>query len=109
MQLTVVLAVGLDSSLLAGQSADWKSAGFVVIWAASIREVIVHFQDGDFDLVLLDDGILPESRERMTFLIRASGSRIPLVYITDTPRTLMASRMRQFEMGQLISCEALKK
>ena len=53
MHLTVVLAVGLDLSLSTRQSTDWKSAGYVVISTASIREAIVHFIDGDFDLVLL--------------------------------------------------------
>ena len=28
MSLTVVLAVGLDSSLVEHQSSDWKSAGY---------------------------------------------------------------------------------
>jgi hypothetical protein len=51
MHLTVVLAVGLDLSLSTRQSTDWKSAGYVVISTASIREAIVHFIDGDFDLV----------------------------------------------------------
>jgi len=84
MHLTVVLAVGLDLSLSTRQSTDWKSAGCVVISTASIREAIVHFLDGDFDLVLLGNGIPPESRERLTFLIRASGSRIPVLCITNS-------------------------
>ena len=82
--LTVVLAVGLDLSLSTRQSTDWKSAGYVVISTASIREAIVHFIDGDFDLVLLGNGIPPESRERLTFLIRASGSRIPVLCIANS-------------------------
>jgi CheY-like chemotaxis protein len=84
MHQTVVLAVGLDLSLSTRHSADWDSAGYFVTSASSIREAIVHFQDGDFDLILLGDGIPPDSRERLTFLIRASGSRIPVVYITNS-------------------------
>jgi hypothetical protein len=71
-------------SLSTRQSTDWKSAGYVVISTASIREAIVHFIDGDFDLVLLGNGIPPESRERLTFLIRASGSRIPVLCIANS-------------------------
>lgn len=81
MSLTVILAVGLDSSLLTNQSSVWQSAGYFVTSAGSIREAIAHFRDGDFDLVLLSQSIPADSRERLTFLIRASGSRIPVVCI----------------------------
>lgn len=84
MHQTVVLAVGLDLSLSTRHSTDWESAGYVVTSAASIREAIVHFRDGDFDLVLLGNGIPPDSRERLTFLIRQSGSRIPVIYMTNS-------------------------
>ena len=84
MPLTVVLAVGLDSSPLASQSPVWQSAGYLVTSAGSIRDAIVQFRRGDFDLVLLGDSIPVDSRERLTFLIRASGSRVPVVCITDS-------------------------
>jgi DNA-binding NtrC family response regulator len=81
MPITVVLAVGLDLSLLTAQNPVWKSAGFVVTPAASISEAIGHFRAGDFDLVLLGLSIPIEHRERLTFLIRASGSETPVVCI----------------------------
>lgn len=84
MSLTVVLAVGLDSSLLAGQSSVWQSAGFIVTSTGSIREAIGHIRDGDFDLILLGHSIPIDSWERLTFLIRANGSRTPVVSITDS-------------------------
>ena len=84
MPLTVVLAVGLDSSHLASQTSAWQSAGYFVTSAASIGDAIVHFRDGDFDLVLLGHSIPADSRERLTFLIRATGSRIPVVCIADS-------------------------
>jgi DNA-binding response OmpR family regulator len=84
MPLTVILAVGLDSSLLASQSSVWQSAGCLVTSAGSIREAIAHFRDGDFDLVLLGRSIPADSRERLTFLIRASGSRTPVVCVADS-------------------------
>lgn len=84
MPLTVVLAVGLDSSLLAGQSSLWQSAGYIVTSTDSIREAIVLIRDGDFDLVLLGHSIPADSRERFAFLVRAIGSRTPVVSITDS-------------------------
>jgi DNA-binding response OmpR family regulator len=85
MLLTLVLAVAVDSSLLASRRFFWESAGCYVTSAGSIREAILQFRDGDFDLILLGDSIPIESRERLTFLIRASGSGIPVVCVTDSP------------------------
>jgi DNA-binding NtrC family response regulator len=82
--LTVVLAVGLDSLILTSQKPVWQSAGYLVRFASSVREAMTHFRDGDFDLILLGDSIPADSRERLTYLIRASGSRIPVVRLTDS-------------------------
>jgi DNA-binding NtrC family response regulator len=49
--------------------------------AVSIREAIERFKAGDFDLVLLGHSIPREDRERLTFLIRASGSHVPVASI----------------------------
>jgi DNA-binding NtrC family response regulator len=83
MSITVVLAVGLDSSTLAAQASVWKSAGYVVTPAHSIREAIELFKIGDFDLVLLGHSFPIEHRERLVFSMRASGSRTPVVCIAD--------------------------
>ncbi len=84
MPLIVVLAVGMDSWKLTTESPAWKSQGFIVISAGSINEAIDHFRAGDFDLVLLDQSISPESSERLTFLIRAAGSLTPVVCLAGT-------------------------
>jgi DNA-binding response OmpR family regulator len=84
MPLTVLLAVGLHSSLLESQRSVWQSAGYHITSADSIREGIAQFHKGDFDLVLLSHSIPAESRERLTFLIRASGSRIPVICVSDS-------------------------
>jgi hypothetical protein len=84
MPLTVVLAVGLDSWLLASHCAVWRSAGYVVLSASNIREAIDHFKAGDFDMVLLGDSISVENKERLTFLIRASGSRTPVACVGNS-------------------------
>lgn len=84
MPTIVVLAVCLDSSLPGIQDPIWKSAGYIFISAGSIRQAIDHFKAGDFDLVLLGQSIPAESRERLTFLIRATGSRVPVVSIAGS-------------------------
>jgi DNA-binding response OmpR family regulator len=88
MPLRHVLAVGMNSSLLArlltSQRSAWQSAGCIVTCAGSIREAIAQLRDGDFDSILLDDSLPMESRERLTLLIRASGSQIPVGCITES-------------------------
>jgi DNA-binding response OmpR family regulator len=74
----------MDASLLAAQRPVWQSAGYFVTGAGSIREAIAQLRDGDFDLILLFHSIPAESRERLTFLIRSSGMRIPVVSVADS-------------------------
>ena len=81
MSITLVLGVGLDPSLTRIQNPAWRSAGFYVTPVASIREAIDHFKNGDFDLVLLGHSLSDDCRERLTFLIRSLGSRVPVVCI----------------------------
>lgn len=83
MSFTVILALGLDS-LVAGQRSIWQSAGYFVTPIKSISEAIIHLREGDFDLVLLGHSIPTDSQERFTSLIRESGSRTPVVSITDS-------------------------
>ena len=84
MPLRVLLAVGLDSALLESQRSVWQTAGYHVKSADSIREGIAQFHEGDFDLVLLSHSIPSESRERLAYLIRASGSRIPVICVSES-------------------------
>lgn len=104
MQTAVVLAVSLNSSFFGSQNPVWKSAGYFVTAARSIPEAIDHFKDGDFDLVLLDQSIPAESRERLAFLIRATGSRVPVVCISDslTECDAFADATMQNEPSQLL-------
>lgn len=85
MPITVVLAVGLDPWLLAAQGPAWRSAGYILVTATSIREAIDRFQGGDFDLVLLGKFISLEDQQRLTLLIRAAGSQTPIVSISNAP------------------------
>jgi DNA-binding response OmpR family regulator len=84
MAVTVVLAVGLDPWMLMTQESVWRSEGYIVIHTHSIRDAIDHFKAGDFDLVLLGHSIPVESKERLTYLIRASGSTTPVVSISNS-------------------------
>jgi DNA-binding MurR/RpiR family transcriptional regulator len=84
MSTTVVLAVGMDSWLLTAQDVIWKSAGYLFISTSSVSEAIDQFRAGDFDLVLLGYSISAENKEILTSLIRASGSRTPVVSIVDS-------------------------
>lgn len=81
MSTAVILAVGLDSSLLAEQRRLPECAGYVFVAAGSIREAIDHFRTGDFDLVLLGDSLSLEDQERLTFLIRTNGTNTPVICI----------------------------
>jgi DNA-binding response OmpR family regulator len=83
MPLTVILAVGLDPLIATAQGAAWKSAGYIVISVTSIKKAIDHFRAGDFDLVLLGNSISLESKERLTFLIRSSGSHTPVICVAN--------------------------
>jgi hypothetical protein len=84
MSTMVVLAVGLDGSFLKSQLSDCQSTNFCIRSVGSIREAIVHLREGDFDLVLLGRSIPSDNKERLTFLIRASGSRVPVVCLADS-------------------------
>ena len=102
MSLTLVLAVGLDSPLLASQSSVFRSAGYSVTSARSVRDAIDHFQDGDFDLILLGDSIPIESKERLTFLIRAFNPRIAVFCVGDAKiRNDFANLIRS--IGELVA------
>ena len=79
MHLTVILAVGVDSALISTHRAAWQSAGYVVIPTESTREAIAHFRVGDFDVVLLGQAVPKEDKEKLAFLVRASGSRTPVI------------------------------
>ena len=84
MPLKVILAIGVESSLLEIQSSAWKASGYIVTFAWSVKDAITHFRDGDFDLVLLGHALPAESRERLMFLIRASGAQVPVAFIADS-------------------------
>jgi CheY-like chemotaxis protein len=84
MPITVILAIGVDLSSIRAQETIWQSAEYFVRSVATIGEAIDQFRDGDFDLVLLGHRVPAESREQLAFLIRKSGSQIPVVSVTNS-------------------------
>ena len=85
MSETLVLSVGLDPLILYARETILRSAGFFVVSAMSMKEAFNLFQDGDFDLMILCGTLPVRDRERLTCLIRASGSRIPIASVSGRP------------------------
>jgi len=61
-----------------------RSAGYFVSSAASMCGAMEQFSEGDFDLVLMGQSIPAESRERLTMMIRALGSRVPVACVAES-------------------------
>jgi DNA-binding response OmpR family regulator len=83
MALTLVLSVGLDSKLLDTRKLVLQSAGYTVVRAFSLKAAVDCFQTFDFDIVLLCQSISTKEKGRLTSWIRASGSRIPVVSVSE--------------------------
>ncbi len=83
MTSTLVLAVGLELPFLITPNSAWQSAGFLLTSVGSIKEAVNLFYDSDFDVIVLGHSIPFESKERLAFLIRKSGSSIPVVCLGD--------------------------
>jgi hypothetical protein len=84
MPLTLVLSVGPDASLLGARNRVLLAAGYLIESASSLNEAAYRFLTGDFDLVILCHSVPTRERERLTCLIRASGSRTPIVSISGS-------------------------
>lgn len=84
MSQTLVLSVSLDPMILETRNLLLQSAGYIVVSAVSVKETVHLFRDGDFDLVILCHSLPQTERERLTSFIRASGSRIPIVCVSET-------------------------
>lgn len=85
MSETLVLSVGLDPLTLYSREAVLRSAGYIVVSALSIKDAFHLFQNGDFDLIVLCHTVPVRDRDRLIWLIRQSGSRIPVASILGTP------------------------
>jgi CheY-like chemotaxis protein len=86
MQLTVILNVGHDPILLETRSIVLRSAGYKVESAWSVKEAATKFLAGDFDGVILCHSIPAKDRDRLSCLIRASGSLTPVIAVSASSR-----------------------
>jgi hypothetical protein len=84
MATTVVLAVCLDPLISGTQCGVWSSARYIFLSADSIKEAIHRFNAGDFDLVPAGESLPAGARERLTHVIRATGSHVPVVCIAGS-------------------------
>ena len=80
----VVLAVGFDPAILKVQRSSHASRGYVVAAAESIKEAITCIHELDFDVVLLGHRLSVEDQQRLTFLVRSSGCRVPVICVTSS-------------------------
>lgn len=85
MELTVILNVGQDPMLLDTRSIILRSAGYTVESAWSVKQAVTQFLAGDFDGVILCHSIPVKDRDRLTCLIRASGSLTPVIAVSESP------------------------
>jgi hypothetical protein len=97
MPNTIVLAVGLDWWLLEQHGAAWKSAGFIVVWTASINDAIDCLKAGVFDLVMLGQSIPAETREKLAVLVRGIGANVPAACVPGSPGHLDSIANAAFE------------
>jgi hypothetical protein len=106
MPTAVILCVGVDLSLSRSESRVWQSAGYRMTAVGSIRDALDYIRYGDFDVVLMGDSIRLGERERLTFLIRASGSRVPVVCVTDSSsdRASFADATVTSDPSKLLQC-----
>lgn len=85
MSETLILSVDMDPAILLAREEILQADGYVVVSVASIKEAFQQFRDSDYDLMILGETLPTRDRERLTCLIRASGSRMPIVSITSSP------------------------
>jgi CheY-like chemotaxis protein len=82
MPLSLILVISPDWMLLQSRCSILQRVGYVVGSAPSMNEAIRQFREGDFDLVILCHTFPAGERDRFTRTIRASGSLVPIVYLT---------------------------
>ncbi len=80
----MILSVGLDSAILVSRASLLLSRGNIVVSALSIKEAVSLFQAGDFDMVVLCPSLSQTDKKRLTCLIRACGSFIPVVSVVES-------------------------
>jgi DNA-binding NtrC family response regulator len=107
MPITMVLAIGLDSTFLHAQRQALKAAGYFVCSSQSPNAAIDEFREGDFDMVLIGQSVEAERKERLIAMIRDTGSRVPIICVAepasyfDTMAAAIAAIEPRYEMRSL--------
>ena len=83
MTLTLVFSVGVDPELLSARNFVLQSAGYFVGAVYLLKEAADYFKGGDFDMVLRYQSTPTNEKDRLNSWIRDSGSRIPVVSVSD--------------------------
>ena len=113
MELTLVLSVGLDAVLVNTRNLVLQSAGYTVVRAYSLIAALDCFKTFDFDLVLLCQSLPASEKDRLTSWIRATGSRIPVISVSEkhSQRDAFADASVESDPEALLACisEALVK
>jgi DNA-binding NtrC family response regulator len=100
MPITMVLAIGLDAAFLESHRNALKASGYFVSSAQSVNAAIDEFREGDFDLVLIGQSIEAERRERLTSMIRDTGSQVPVVCVAEPSSYFNTLAVAAAESGQ---------
>ncbi len=101
MPIMMVLAVGLDAAFLELHNNALKAAGYFVSSSQSVNAAIDEFREGDFDLVLIGQSVELERRERLTSMIRETGSQVPVACVAETSSYFSTLARASAESGQL--------
>jgi CheY-like chemotaxis protein len=83
MKAALILFVGKDALIMDARTSPLRAAGRTVVSAFSIKKAAERFLGCDFDLILLDNSLPAIDADRITCLIRASGSLAPVVSIAS--------------------------
>lgn len=103
MSLTIVLAIGADSWLFESQRSLWQSAGYFVTTVGATDHSIDLFACSDFDVVLLGASLSDEITNSITHSIRALGSRIPLIRMSELPNAVKNPSSFDWESEMLMN------
>jgi CheY-like chemotaxis protein len=80
----LVLSIGLDSRVLDTRALILRSVGYTVLTAMSVKEAVPLLQSNDFDVIVICHTLPTKDCERLVSLVRASGSRIPIVTVSGS-------------------------
>jgi CheY-like chemotaxis protein len=83
MPQALVLSVGSDAGVLDTREQILRSADYIVVSAMSVQEAVYLLQGGDFDVIVLCHTLPQKDCERLTAIVRASGSRIPILHVPE--------------------------